>query len=100
MWPKEFLLDSMYSSQFSLSSVSTYAKLVLAGTRAVCFDLAASFWQILLPSSVNFVLQAADGSTWRVDRLPFGVDCASEIMQLVVEELVYITLLCGDCRAH
>lgn len=97
MWPKEFLAESTYSSQFSLSNVSTYARLVLAGASAVCFDLAASFWQVLLPSSVNFILQAADGSKWRVDRLPFGVDCASEIMQLIVEELVHLTLQDTQC---
>ena len=86
MWPWTFLLCSDYTSQFSLNDVSTYCQAVHKGNNACAFDLASSFWQVLL-ESCNFVLVDENGGKWRIKRMPFGVDCASEIMQLIVEEL-------------
>ena len=86
MWPWMFLLCSDYQSEFSLSNVSQYCKSVFAGSHACAFDLSASFWQVVI-ENCNFVLQDESGKLWRITRLPFGVDCASEIMQLIVEEL-------------
>ena len=86
MWPWTFLLCSDYTSQFSLNEVGTYCQAVHKGNNACAFDLASSFWQVLL-ESCNFVLVDENGNKWRIKRMPFGVDCASEIMQLIVEEL-------------
>ena len=89
MWPWTFLFSSDYQSEFSLNNVSEYCHSVFQGTHSCAFDLASSFWQILLPKC-NFVVQDADGHRWRITRMPFGVDSASEIMQLIVEELGYL----------
>lgn len=86
MWPYLMLLASDYSSEFSLDNVSQYCRSVFAGDYAVAYDLTASFWQVLI-DGCNFVLQDEDGKLWRITRMPFGVDCASEIMQIIVEEL-------------
>jgi len=89
MWPWTFLLASDYLSEFSLENVSTYCKSVYSGQYACAFDLASSFWQVLL-NDCNFVLQDAKGNLWRITRMPFGVDSASEIMQIIVQELGHI----------
>lgn len=86
MWPWTFLLRSDYTSHFSLESVGNYCQAVHKGNSACAFDLASSFWQVAL-EKCNFVIVDEDGKKWRITRLPFGVDCASEIMQLIVEEL-------------
>ena len=86
MWPWMFLLNSDYHSEFSLSNVSQYCNAVFDGKHACAFDLSASFWQVVL-EGCNFVMQDESGKRWRITRLPFGVDCASEIMQLIVEQL-------------
>ena len=86
MWPWTFLVDSDYQSEFALCNVREYTQAVHKGTHACAFDLAASFWQVAL-KNVNFVMTAEDGKRYRVERMPFGIDCASEIMQIIVEEL-------------
>lgn len=82
-WPKCLLNQSLYSwpTDIPLGNVQTYRRLVLRGSHAVAFDLAASFWQIPLPDNVNLAVKAANGNTYRVARLPYGADVAPEIMQ-------------------
>jgi hypothetical protein len=89
MWPWTFLWDSDYRSEFSLANVSDYCKSVFHGQYSCAFDLASSFWQVLL-ANCNFVVQDVKGNKWRITRMPFGVDSASEIMQTIVEELGYL----------
>jgi hypothetical protein len=86
MWPWTFLLSSEYNSEFSLKNVHDYCNSVHDGQFSCAFDLSSSFWQVLLPHC-NFVVQDKNGKQYRITRLPFGVDCASEIMQLIVQEL-------------
>lgn len=83
MWPKDFLKRSPYSSQFSLPSVSEYRKLPLSGSHAVAFDLEASFWQVLLPDNCLLAVIDEQGRAFHMKRLPYGIDAASEIMQLI-----------------
>ena len=90
-WPKEFLKRvSTYVSEFSLPSTPEYAELVHEGSHAVAFDAASSFWQVPLDEDVVFLMEDVKGQRWRVNRLPYGVDCASEVMQLIMEEIVHI----------
>lgn len=86
MWPWTFLLASEYNSEFALKNVHDYCNSVFDGQFSCAFDLSSSFWQVLLPHC-NFVVQDKNGKQYRITRLPFGVDCASEIMQLIVQEL-------------
>ena len=90
MWPWLFLLTSDYQSEFSLANVHNYCQSVNDGQYSCAFDLASSFWQVLLPDECHFVMQDVNGHKWRITRLPFGVDSASEIMQIIVEELGHI----------
>lgn len=91
MWPATFLEESVYTSAFSLPSAVVYRRLVLAGAFAAAFDLASSFWQVQMPSDANFVIEDSSGELWRIDRLPFGVDCAPELMQLITLSLVELS---------
>lgn len=86
MWPWTFLINSDYQSEFALCNVQDYTQAVNRGSYACAFDLAASFWQVAL-DSVNLVMIGEDGKKYRVERMPFGIDCASEIMQIIVEQL-------------
>ena len=83
MWPEAFLKSSNYKAQITLPRLQDYD--ALQGSVAAAFDLAASYWQIPLPDDVNFVLFDSDGKQWRMDRLPFGLDMAAELMQTVLE---------------
>lgn len=104
MWPRVFHENfSRYVSDFSLPHTPIYADCVHEGSLAAAFDLASSFWQILLPSDINFVLTDHAGRPWRMTRLPFGVDCASEIVHLIVSELAFLsapTLCIAARRVH
>lgn len=86
VWPRDYLATSDYNwpSTLSLGTVAKYRSLVLAGSTAVAFDLAASFWQIPLPPS-SFLAARCGQELFRVTRLPYGIDCASEILQLTLE---------------
>jgi hypothetical protein len=53
----------------------------------VAFDLAASFWQVHLPPESAFVMRDAHGAWYRVLVMPFGVDFAPEVMQILVDGL-------------
>ena len=100
MWPFDFLRDSSYVSELTLPSVREYTQKVLLGKFACCFDLASSFWQVPLPDDVNFIMKDASGAEWRVTRVPFGVDCGSEILQLIVEELAFMAVQQANVAAH
>jgi len=45
------------------------------------------------PHDVNLVVTDRSGNLWRMQRLPFGVDCASEILNLIVTEIAHLSLL-------
>jgi hypothetical protein len=60
MWPKAFLLTSAYQSEFSLGSAEEYVRAVHDGVSAVTFDLAASFWQVLLPAQTQLYIVGVD----------------------------------------
>jgi hypothetical protein len=86
-WPRLLLVRSSYDAQFRLLSVHEYRQLVHAGSHAVAFDLASSFWQVALPADSRLVMRGADGALYRVTRLPFGHDAAPEIMQLITSAI-------------
>ena len=86
-WPRSLLLLSKYKSAFTLHSVHDYRNAVHLGTHACAFDLAASFAQVELPPTSNLVFKDEAGTQWRLKRLPYGIDVAPEIMQLVVNGL-------------
>jgi hypothetical protein len=86
MWPRHYLRNSRYISAFTLKSCADYRRSVLRGTHGVAFDLASSFWQVDV-SHLNLFLICEDGSVMQVTRMPFGIDMASEIMQLILQTL-------------
>jgi hypothetical protein len=90
MWPKDFLGESPYFSELELPAVPDYTSVVNGVNWATCFDLASSFWQVLLPADCVFVMVDHLGRQWRVDRVPFGVDSGSEILQIIVDELAHM----------
>ena len=94
-WPCEYHKAKTYLSQLSLPHTPAHANLVNDGTHAVVFDCSASFWQIPLPQDCNFVVTDEAGDTWRFSRLPYGLDCASEVMQLVLDELIHLSEVDG-----
>ena len=96
IWPAGFLERSTYRSRFTLRSVPEYAALVHHGTHAVAFDLASSFAQVPLSPNTNIVLSGLDGTRWRVERLPYGIDFAPEVMQLICCQLAdWASAACG-----
>ncbi len=84
-WPKRLLSQSTYQSAFTLPSVDQYRKTVHAGNWAVAFDLSASFAQVALPAESRLAFKSSDGKLYRLRRLPYGIDVAPEIMQLITE---------------
>ncbi|MDQ7006302.1 MAG: hypothetical protein Q9Q40_03645 [Acidobacteriota bacterium] len=86
-WPRELLKTSRYASEFSLHSVHDYRRSVHDGSHACAFDLAASFAQVDLPSTANLVFLDENNQGWRLRRLPYGIDVAPEIMQIIVDGL-------------
>ena len=86
-WPKFLLQRSKYLSAFTLPSVSEYRRCVHDGEFAAAFDLAASFAQVELPEASNLVFKAENGKLYRLNRLPYGIDVAPEIMQIISEAL-------------
>ena len=98
-WTKGFHdHDSSYVSEFSLPPTTEYADLVHQGSHAFAVDLAQSFWQVELPDSVNFVVTDAAGGLHRLQRLPFGVDCASEILQIIVLEVAHMARVATNAQ--
>lgn len=83
MWPKRLLMQSGYISAFELRSVGRYRELAREEA-AVAFDLSASFWQLLLPPDARFILIDDNGDAHLLLRMPYGMDVAAEIMQIVV----------------
>ena len=86
-WASEYLEQSGYASEFTLDTCAEYTQVVTQGSHAAAFDLKASYTQIVLPEDVHFVVVGRDGELYRLTRLPYGVDAAAEIMQLVTSEL-------------
>jgi hypothetical protein len=68
MWPWLNLLRSIYKSAHKLRTVEQYRLLALQQAVALCFDLQASFWQVLLPSSSKLVIVTEDGRILRMKR--------------------------------
>jgi hypothetical protein len=86
-WALAMLLKSKYKSMFSLPSVAEYRDGVLLGDAACAFDLQASFAQVELPASSRMVIRDENGDLWRLNRLPYGIDVAPEIMQILLTVL-------------
>jgi hypothetical protein len=100
MWPKAFLLNSTYHSEFSLCSVEQYVQAVHDGVSAVTFDLAASFWQVILPAETQLYIVGVDGQVYRILRLPYGIDAASEIVHLLVSEVARLAAMTASVRTY
>jgi hypothetical protein len=100
MWPKAFLLNSTYHSEFSLCSVEKYVQAVHDGVSAVTFDLAASFWQVILPAETQLYIVGVDGQVYRILRLPYGIDAASEIVHLLVSEVARLAAMTASVRTY
>jgi hypothetical protein len=87
MWPWLNLLMSVYKSAHKLRTVEQYRLLALQQAVSLCFDLQASFWQVLLPSTSKLVIVTEDGRILRMKRIPYGHDAASEIMHIITSTL-------------
>lgn len=98
MWPESLLNASNYVSQFSLPAVHDYRLVPLLGSHAVAFDLAASFWQVLLSQLCRFAVICEDGRIFKMLRLPYGVDVASEIMQILTLTLAGCPSVCKQSQ--
>jgi hypothetical protein len=83
-WALAMLKLSKYKSMFSLPSVAEYRDGVLLGEASCAFDLQASFAQIELPAASRMVIRDESGQLWRLNRLPYGIDVAPELMQIVL----------------
>ena len=99
-WPRSLLERSKYVSDFTLHSVDDYRRSVLLGSHACAYDLAASFAQVALPASSNLVFHDAAGKAWRLRRLPYGIDVAPEIMQIIVVGLAGEAKRRTDASVH
>jgi hypothetical protein len=64
-------------------------KRVLDGTSGVCFDLAASFYQVELPEKTRPFFSFLDegGGVWQLTRLPMGLCVSPEIMNIITGAL-------------
>jgi hypothetical protein len=58
------------------------------GVSAATFDLAASFWL------------GVDGQVYRILRLPYGIDAASEIVHLLVSEVARLAAMTASVRTY
>jgi hypothetical protein len=67
---------------------------------AVTFDLAASFWQVLLPAQTQLYIVGVDGQVYRILRLPYGIDAASEIVHLLVSEVARLAAMTASVRTY
>lgn len=90
-WACDYLASSGYVSDFGLDTCAEYTQVVTQGSYAAAFDLKASYTQIELPDEVNFIVVGEDGELYRLKRLPYGVDAAAEIMQIVTEEMARLS---------
>ena len=87
MWARKHLQQSNYASDLRLDDTYEHRQYVHEGEYAAAYDLAASFWQVPLPKQCKFVVVDDEGNVYRMTRLPYGVDSASEIMQIIVSAI-------------
>jgi hypothetical protein len=73
---------------------------VYDGVSAVTFDLAASFWQAHLPAQTQLYVVGVDGQVYRILRLPYGIDAASEIVHLLVSEVARLAAMTASVRMY
>jgi hypothetical protein len=106
LWSRDYLEQSDYQSEFSLDPCAQYTALVNDGTHAAAFDLKASYTQVKMPEDSNFVIIDEHGNAYRLERMPYGIDAASEIMQIIVEQLAAMSAAKADvvktvkCKTH
>ena len=90
-WPRAAADVSNYESRFSTAKIAEMRSLAL-GKYGVTFDLASSFWQVPLADHVYMLLEDVHGNLYRITRMPFGIDFAPEVAQLLCEHLVRLAL--------
>jgi len=84
-WPQEFLHASAYNAELSLQTAALLRSAIAEHSTAAAFDLAAAYMQIEMPGVYMFQDQA--GTFYELLRMPYGVDAAAEIMDLVTAAL-------------
>ena len=99
MWALKYLQESGYKSNLRLDDTYEHRQYVHDGEYAAAFDLAASFWQVPVPKEARFVVVDDKGNVYRMTRLPYGVDCASEIMQIIVSALAGVAAFASPKHA-
>ena len=82
-----------YKAQVNLRHHSHYFPRVEQDFGA-CYDLKASFFQVLLPSKFLFTFADENGSVYGLKRLPMGISTAPEIMQIITSTLAGDPLFC------
>ena len=93
-WPREVNENLNYSSKFSLRSSAQKCQLFsnflsrFPNSQGVSLDLVSGFYQIELPSWINFVLLDDSGRVFRMKRLPMGLSCAPELLHVLLEDVV------------
>ena len=90
MWALQFLLASEYESEIKFDGMFEHRQYVHEGDKASAYDLAASFWQVPMPAEAKFVVIDENGLVYLMTRLPYGVDCASEIMQIIMSAVARV----------
>lgn len=92
-WPKIANECLDYKSQFTLRSTLEKKLLFTSflssfpSSQAVSLDLISGFYQIELPTD-DFILQDDGGCFYKLNRLPMGLNCAPEILQILLHDIV------------
>ena len=94
MWALQHLLQSAYESQLKLGNTHDHRCYVRQGSQAAAFDVQASFWHVPLPAEAKFAVVDEEGNVYRMTRLPYGVDVASEIMHIITSALAGVAPFC------
>ena len=80
-WPEAQLAQSRYDSNMSLRTAKRLRDITAKHSAGAAFDVKASYTQVEMP---RFVFQSKDGRFFKLLRMPYGLDGAAEIMQLLV----------------
>lgn len=87
-WPRRALRRSKYVSEFATANMATDLKRMKRCRYAAAFDLKASFFQVALPTGINFLVADQSGNIYRLDRMPMGMDASPEVMQMICAALL------------
>ncbi len=80
-WPEEFLDTSDYVSDVELQSQAKLRQAVVKASHAAAYDLTAAYSQVPLDASFAFAVD--DGTYIEITRMPYGVDAAAEVMNII-----------------